>query len=226
MGRMFGQLIAYVCVATVITQALGLGYAWSRGKINGDKLFRMVAVAHDVDLSDHESQQQSVNPVSDQEEMSYEQKTRLKAITSKDLDLKLQALEKGIENLAFDQRTVKDNWDHYERIKAEFEQKWAQHRGSTQEAGLTNVRLIWEKMKRGQAKDNIMRMVERGQINDVVILISGMPNDKRSKIVKDFSTEKELEVLTEILELILRGDPANATINAALDKLQAIDEGG
>ncbi len=224
MGRMIGQFIAYVCVATVLAQAIGLGYVWSRGKINGDKLFRMVAVAHDVDLTPSDSDQQSVDPASDDEESSYEQKERLKAIVSKNLETKRQALQKGVENLAFDRHTVQDNWDHYERIKADFEQKWGQLRGSTKQAGLTNVRLIWEKMNRGQAKDNIMMMVERGQIKDVVVLLSGMPNDKRSKIIKDFSTEDEQDVLNEIVELIRRGDPETTLIEGTLEEIRGIQD--
>ena len=46
---LFG-LIAYVCVATVITLALILGYLWHTDQLNNDKVFRLMAVMQDVDL--------------------------------------------------------------------------------------------------------------------------------------------------------------------------------
>ena len=46
---LFG-LIAYVCVATVITLALIIGYLWHTDQLNDDKMFRLMAVMQDVDL--------------------------------------------------------------------------------------------------------------------------------------------------------------------------------
>ena len=224
MGRFVGALFAYFCVATVLAQAGGLMYAWSQNKINGDKVFRMLAVAHDVDLTAEKANRQTVNPATDNEEMSYEQQSQMKAIVSKNLDLKQQALEKGIENLAFDRNKVQEDWDHYERIKNDFLAKWGQLSGSNQEAGQTQVRLVWEKMKKGQAKDHIMKMHREGRVNDVVILLEGMPNDKRAKIIKDFEKEEEKEVLFEIMDLIQRGDPANALIDNTLSDIRAIED--
>ena len=43
-------LIAYVCVATVITLALVIGYFWHTDQLNSDKMFRIVALMQDVDL--------------------------------------------------------------------------------------------------------------------------------------------------------------------------------
>ena len=221
MARILGLVFAYICVATVLAQAIGLSYAWTRGKVNGDKLFRIVAVIHEVDLS-AKLTEQAVAQVSDKEEMSYDEKGRLKAIMSKNLDLKQQALNKGVENLRFDREKLQADWTYYENVKNAFEAKWAQFKGSTQEEGYTNVRLMWEKMKRGQAKDLIMAMEVKGLINEVVVLLAGMPNDKRAKIIKDFSTDEEMRVLTDILDLIRRGDPENALIEDTLDSIKAI----
>ena len=221
MARMFGVLFAYVCVATVLAQAIGLGYTFAQGMINGDKLFRIVAVIHDVDLTE-KTKQQAVSEVTDNEEMSYDDKSRLKGIISKNLDLKQQALNKGIENLRFNQEKLQEDWTHYENVKNGFVSQWDKYKGSTQEEGYTNVRLIWEKMKKNQAKNHIMAMEKDGQIGNVVILLSGMPNDKRAKIIKDFTTEAELKVLTDILDLIRRGDPENALIEKTLDDIKSI----
>ncbi len=53
MGKLINMLfglVAYVCVATVITLALILGYLWHGDQLNNDKLFRLMAVMQDVDL--------------------------------------------------------------------------------------------------------------------------------------------------------------------------------
>ena len=51
-------LIAYVCVATVITLALVIGYLWHTDQLNNDKMFRIVAVVQDVDLQQIRASQQ------------------------------------------------------------------------------------------------------------------------------------------------------------------------
>ncbi len=122
MARILGLLFAYICVATVLTQAIGLSYVWSRGKIDGDKMFRIVAVIHNVDLS-AELTEQAVAQVTDKEEMSYDEKSRMKAIMTKNLDLKQQALSKGVENLRFDREKLAQDWNHYENVKNGFEAK-------------------------------------------------------------------------------------------------------
>src|SRR5690242_14187116 len=43
-------LIAYICVATVITIALIIGYFWHTDQLNGEKVFRLMALLQDVDL--------------------------------------------------------------------------------------------------------------------------------------------------------------------------------
>src|SRR4051794_13147464 len=53
MGKIIDLLlgiIAYVCVATVITLALMIGYYWHTDQLNSDKIFRLVALLQDVDL--------------------------------------------------------------------------------------------------------------------------------------------------------------------------------
>src|SRR5947199_384357 len=51
MGKLIDMLfglVAYVCVATVITLALILGYLWHSDQLNNGKLFRLMAVMQDV----------------------------------------------------------------------------------------------------------------------------------------------------------------------------------
>ena len=46
----FLALIAYVCVATVITLALIVGWCWHTDRLNSEKMFRLTALLQDVDL--------------------------------------------------------------------------------------------------------------------------------------------------------------------------------
>ena len=48
--RKIGPLLAFFCIGTMMTQALGLAYLFSNGYLDKPKLIRMMAIAHEIDL--------------------------------------------------------------------------------------------------------------------------------------------------------------------------------
>jgi len=222
MLRLMGQLVSLACVATMLTLLLGVGIAWQQGKLNREKLLKIAAVVHDVDLAST-SGNLAVKESDDQEQMSYDEQDRRRMIASKILDLKMQALDNGLSDLAFARRELESDVTNLDRRITSFKTALDEKQGLAKQEGYTNLRMIWEKMEPQRAKAHIMQMVEDSQLEEVIVLLSHMQNDKRAKIINEFSSnegDKELEVLTEILDKIRRGDPEAALIDDTYSQLQ------
>jgi len=73
MIRFLFPLIAYFCVATVITVGAGYGYLLHTGNLDDEKLFRIVSILHGVDLDELEAEQSTDEAEVPPEELSYKQ---------------------------------------------------------------------------------------------------------------------------------------------------------
>src|SRR4051794_32969531 len=83
-------LIAYVCVATVITLALVVGYFFHTDQLNNDKVFRIVALVQDVDLQQMSaSQQKKAGDEVPPEEPSLNQVTNHQQVQDRNFEVKL-----------------------------------------------------------------------------------------------------------------------------------------
>src|SRR3954471_18766766 len=91
---LFG-LIAYICVATVITLALIVGYLMHTDQLNNDKLFRLMAVVQDVDLQKMaEADKKPANEVPP-EEPSLNEVMNHQQIQDRNFEVKQLALQRG-----------------------------------------------------------------------------------------------------------------------------------
>src|SRR3989304_10443845 len=91
---LFG-LIAYVCVATVITLALVIGYMWHNDQLTNDKMFRLVAVMQDVDLQQMAAaENKSPNEVPPGEQ-SLNQVMHHQQVLDRNYEVKQLALQRG-----------------------------------------------------------------------------------------------------------------------------------
>ena len=98
MGKVINLLlafIAYVCIATVITLALVIGYWWHTEQLTDEKLFRIMALLHDVDLNQiaeaHRKSGDEVPP----EEPSLVDISHQQQILDRNHEVKLLALQRG-----------------------------------------------------------------------------------------------------------------------------------
>src|SRR5687767_4881690 len=88
-------LVGYLCVATVITLALIVGYLWNTDQLNEDKIFRMVALLHDVDLQQIAEAQQKTPDEVPPEEPTLNDMLHHQQIQDRNFEVKLLALQRG-----------------------------------------------------------------------------------------------------------------------------------
>lgn len=221
MGRlcsMLAALVAYLCVGTILTQAIGLGYLWSAGKLDRDKLFQMLAVVHGVELPEKQEEQRVKDEPFAGPQPSFEDFERMRKTRARYLELKTEALTKGLHQLQFNREQYTQDLGRYERIRQDFNRELARLNRDAQSEGVAAVRLIWENIKPKLAKEQIMQMVDQGELDDVVVILSQMPIGKRAKIVSVFTTDRELAVMDELMRKIRQGEPEINAIDETLQK--------
>lgn len=207
----------YACMATVLAIALGTGYASMRGWLTEDKLLRMVAAARGIDLPPRDSRQQAPEPP---QQPSLDEIARARALRARDLELRELALETGLADLKYEQAKLADEKDRYEVIKTAFEAKLRELRDGALAANLEQVRLILENIPPKQAKDQLLKMLADGEIDQAAALLSAMPIAKRAKILKEFKSEPESENLAKLLKRLREGGPEVPIIDDSFGQLK------
>jgi hypothetical protein len=215
MKRFLLAVIGYICVGTVVSAAVGGAYLRFSGKLNGDKVFRMLALIHDVDVNPEKTTAQRDKQGDALGTMSYEDIEEARKVKSRILELKMQSLNKGLGQVTFERDELTKDKERYVLLRTSFEQRLKELQTETENKGYANVRLIWENVSPKKAKEQILKMVEANEMEDVVHILSEMPIGKRAKIVSQFSTPEETEVMDQLLRLIREGGAVSSLLHEA-----------
>jgi hypothetical protein len=220
---LFG-LIAYVCVATMITFALGLGYLWHTDQLNDEKVFRIVALLQDVELHQPgEVPEQSSDEVPP-EEASLEDVTHHQQLQERNFEVKLLALQRGRQDYDHRLQELEVKTDRYNRLAQEWQSRLKKQEELTNQENLAKVVSQLEQVKPDNGKALLMLWINEGRMDDAILLMSKMSESSLKKILQKFETDEELEKLHEIHQRII-GSGNTPKLQEALDQLQALDSG-
>ena len=223
-GRILhGLVIVVACfsVGTVISAA-GMGaYLAAKWNIGRDKLIGMLAVAQGVDLADPKEQGRPPEPEPSQEQVAYEQILEARAVKFRNLELREQALRSGLSQMQLDQARLADEKATLAKNREAFQAQLADLEKRSTEAGWEQNRGSLAAIKPKQAKELLMAMLAKNEIQDVVALLAPMPDSKRAKIISEFKTPEETQKIDEVLRLIRRGEPGTGTAANARQQLGA-----
>jgi hypothetical protein len=205
-GGMWIMLVC-ACVGTVIAQAIVAAWLITAWKIDNPRWLQIMAAAQGI--QPEESPRSDVNKTEEKtsEQPSYEQILEARAIKSRNLELRDQALRGAVSKLQLDQNKLAEDKRTYKRLRDEFDAQLLSMREGSTAAGKDEVRATLESLKPKQAKLLIVDMLESKEINDVVTLLSQMSESKRAKIIGEFKSAEELEKVSEVLRRIRAGQP-------------------
>jgi hypothetical protein len=215
-----GALLGYLCIATVLAEALALAYLSSQGKLDEAMFLRIVAAANGIDRPAAGRKSPGEAGADDERQVSLEDLARARALRSRDLELREESLANNVAVVKNEYDKLVDEKDRYERIKAAFRAQLDEMKEGVLANNRETARLILESIQPKQAKDQILRMVKEGEMEDVVSMLSLMPSTKRAKIIKEFKTDEEAATLAEILQLIREGVPEADLIDDAQRQLE------
>lgn len=220
------SLALYFCLATILAQMiLGTYVAFAWG-LDGTKIVQMLAVLQEADLLElvkkAEARQDELSP----EQVSYEQIRKTRAIQVRHLELREQALQAGLGQLAFEQGKLAQERERYRQLKAAFDQQLLELQQGAVATGTDNVRAKLEAIKPQQAKDLLVEMLKNDQLDEVVLLLINMSTTKCAKIMGEFETQEETKQLYEILQRIHEGYPNSDLATVTREQLQQSGPGG
>ncbi len=216
--RLLARLCVAFCVATVLAQAIILLLASVRGNLKSETFTKTIALLNGIDITG-EQLQQMLRQASEQPTPTYEDVRDAQADKNRTLQMRedsVRRMKQQAEELLAELRSKTADFD---RRKDEFYRLLEEKEANLLDESLKEVRRTLEALNAEQAKEQVKRMFESDQIDDVVAIFKDMPLDKRRKIMGEFTGEEEEEMLHEILTRTRAGEPAAGLIQEARQQL-------
>src|SRR5262245_48136041 len=186
-------LIAYICVATVITLALVIGYFFHTDQLNSDKVFRVVALLQDVDLQQvAASEQKKAGNDVPPEEPSLNQVANRQQVQDRNFEVKLLALKRGKQDYDISLHDLNETIDRYDRMVQDIQSRLKQQQELTTQQNIAKVVGQLEQVKPDVGKESLMKFIEEDRMDDAILLMSRMSESKLKNILKTFQTPQEL----------------------------------
>ncbi len=213
-----GSLLIYFCAATFLAEVILLAYwGWS-WQVGREKLTKMLAVAQGIDQLIAPPEPLVTAEEAIPEQPAYEEVLDQRARLLRNLELREIALSGALAELRSQQQQLADERTAYEKSLADFENRLATLQEQAKSEGMETVRAILSSVKPTQAKLQIMEMLNQGELDQVVTLLSDMPDSKRAKIIGQFTTPQENELIGKVLERLRNGGPTAELANEALNQ--------
>lgn len=220
--KFLSAVISYVAVATLITQLVLMGVFATAGYLTKDKFYGALAVFYGIPPVATESDERFRGDGS--ANSTLHEAIQVRSISSLDLDLREQAIERGLSELLGLQQGVQERIARHEKMKTSFEAELSSLKQEAQDESLNKLQEILELMKPKQAKEQILKMLDDDAMGDVVTIMKKMAPDKQKKVMAEFdkgdNKVEDTEKLSEILREIRRGAPEHKLINQAQIKLE------
>jgi hypothetical protein len=222
MGKIINALvalIAYVCVATVITLALIVGYWWHTDRLNEEKMFRLTALLQDVDLQQISESQDKKDDQVPPEEASLDEVLHRQQVQDRNFEVKLLALQRGRQDFDHSYQELKKERDRYDRMAQDFQSKVKQQEELTNQENFAKVVAQLEQVSPETGKQLLLRWIQDNRMDDAIAMMSRMSETKLGKILKTFESDVELDTLHEIQERIIGDGSASKELEKALGEI-------
>ncbi len=201
------SMIATACVATLLAQAIGLGYLIITGRLDRRKTAQIVAVVHGLELALPDPTP-SDQAAFDGTEISWEQRFDMLAKSDGHLDMRRLMIDSSRNTLTLDRSTFEKKKAQLNDARNSFlktVKDW--ETGKIAEALDEEMELIG-KLQPDHAKTQLLIMFDDGEIDRVVTLWRKLPIQRQAKIAGEFKEKKDDDKkLAEIIRRIHQGVP-------------------
>ncbi|MDX1962533.1 MAG: hypothetical protein SFX18_05225 [Pirellulales bacterium] len=202
MGKLlglFGTVMVYFCVASMITLGLLAVYAKSQGYLEPQKVAMMLAVARGEALPNAAAQPaQKV----DDKPKTFAEWERQNQVREKDLDLREQAIKSESLLLEGERLKLLEKIENFAAEKRFYSENLNKLITTKEDEGRAAIRQIWESVKPKQAKELMLTMINKGENEEVARIFSFMPIAKQAKIIAEFKTPEDQIKIDELLRLL------------------------
>lgn len=208
------RLFTAFCVATVLAQSVILGMSAVRGNLKQETILRAVALLNGVDISGDRLKQMLIesrqlpNP-------TYEEVEAERARQNSNLDMRERSINMAQQQTEEMLKQLRSEIASFEARKEEFHTRLKEAEEKLLEENLVEVQRTLESLLPEQAKDQLKKLIEAGQMEDVVAIVKGMQLDKRKKVLGEFVEPEEVDQLHKILSTLREGEPKARLIQNA-----------
>ena len=224
--RMLTIAIGYVATATMLSAALGFAYLWQTQRLDDEKVFRIVALMHDVDIdgmAEEEATDESETPA---EEPSLDDIQRYRAISDRNFEVKQDALKRGRQEFEKALRDIEEEKRRFKELTDKLEAELEREGELSNKESVSKVVRDLELVKPDIAKGLLLRTLKQPDgMKDVILLMNAMSTSKLKKILTTFRTDEELDDLHEIHLTMLNGGTGKGVLEEALRQLKGLKGG-
>ena len=202
--QMVATAFMLACVGTVSVQIVGMGVAWSRGRLSPEKMKQSTGVLYGLDPLDvaPAKPDEQKNPVPDTREAILADRV----MRTPQLAERAAVIVKSADEIRTVTLTLKRNRERFVTARDEFESKLDELAGETEKSALRELQITLEVATPKQAKEILRSMLSNppadpadNVMNDVVGIIKSLPDNKLRKILAEFKTDEEEKLLHRIL---------------------------
>jgi hypothetical protein len=216
-------LVAYLCVGTVISAALGYFYLRRSGKLDDETMFRVMALLHGVDLDKIAAEGKAAVAEAPPEEPSFAEQQVHTQATKLLFDAKQKQLDDSLRIFDTEKKLVNEANERYKQLQRVVEDYFLEQLERLSNADLAAVRAQLEALApKKQAKPILIKYIQAGDIDTVILLLGSMKDRARREILKTFDTEEDVEMLFQLEQHMLNDNPAKAKIQEQLDALKKL----
>lgn len=219
--RILFTIIGYLSTATLIAAVLGLVYLWNAHLLTNKKMFRIVALMHDIDLEEIAEEEKVGELEVPPEETSREDIAMIREVKLRDYEVKLNTLKVGTQEFERSFRDINEGRQRYDQMANELQQRLQQQKQLASEENLSAVVTQLQSIRPTEAKKLLLQFLEEPEgERDVIILMKEMQPSRLQKILEQFKTDDELEQYHKLLRLMLDGYPEGPEIDNMLERVR------
>ena len=220
--RWLFPLVAYACVGTVASLALGYGYLRYSGKLDDETVFRITALLHGVDLAEIEKSAPATQSEAPPEETSFAEQQQQRQAATLHFDAKQKQLADSLSDFDYQLKRLTEATARYTQLKRSVEIYLTEQSQRVTEEARNKVRAQLELLvAKKQAKPILIRMIKDDQVDEVILLMSSMKARSQEMILRSFDTVDDLDMLYRVQQRMLAGHPAKQFID---DQVKALEQ--
>lgn len=216
-------LIGFASTATVITMLLGVGYLWGSARLDDEKVFRIVALLHDVYIEKIASETEEATSDTPPEEPSPQDVEWQRQVLARNYEVKLEALKRGKLNFDASLSKLATDTNRFHELAEKLERQLEEQGELSSKRSLQQVVQNLELMKADQAKEQLKDILKENKgIENTIKIMSKMSTAKLKKILQQFQTPEEQNDLHIIYQRMLEGGAQQTVFQNALEDLHQL----
>jgi len=197
----------YCCLATVIVQVGGVAMMWSSDRLTLDKAVRYAAIVYGLDIADLPTRKRH-DPDADasDEGLTHDQLLTKRVHANAILTDRKVAMKQEADSIRSLEKELKSERDRRALVRNNFLAYLDDLEKQVVIDSLGDVQRTLESLKPRQAKDILLRTLgdegldEKDDVmHDVIAIFKAMPETKLKKILAEFKTQEEQDVLHRMI---------------------------